>query len=263
VHPGRTFRRAHQTPEGVTAHFEDGSSATGNVLIGADGVHSAVRAQLWPGPKPRYSGQTSYRALLRFDWRALGELPCAEVWGTHARVGFTPVSNDEMYWYAVHRAPAGVRDTSSEDAKAALLARARGLHPHVCTLIEATPPENMLHTDISDLPALAHWHTGGVALLGDAAHATTPNLGQGGCQAMEDGYVIAQCLAEEATPAAAFARYQQLRKPKADWITRTAHQIGEAAHLPVWLHGLRNALLRATPASVQTRQTNKIYRLNY
>jgi 2-polyprenyl-6-methoxyphenol hydroxylase-like FAD-dependent oxidoreductase len=99
-------------------------------------------------------------------------------------------------------------------------------------------------------------------LLGDAAHATTPNLGQGGCQAIEDGWALAEQLATHTDPARAFAAYERVRKPKAERIVRTARLLGDIAHLRGGLpRALRDAALRATPASVASRQSEWIYRV--
>jgi 2-polyprenyl-6-methoxyphenol hydroxylase-like FAD-dependent oxidoreductase len=108
------------------------------------------------------------------------------------------------------------------------------------------------------------WHAGRVVLLGDAAHATTPNLGQGGCQAIEDAFVLAQCLAERSSPQHAFEAYQRTRKPKADRITATSRRIGAAVHLRHgWQRAARDAALRALPRSFGVRQAEFIYQLNF
>ena len=103
-----------------------------------------------------------------------------------------------------------------------------------------------------------------MVLLGDAAHATTPNLGQGGAQAMEDAWVLADRLASSESPAAAFAEYERIRGPKARMVVNTSWRFGKLVHLsnPI-ARGARNLLLRLTPESVGRRQSEALYRLNY
>jgi 2-polyprenyl-6-methoxyphenol hydroxylase-like FAD-dependent oxidoreductase len=131
-------------------------------------------------------------------------------------------------------------------------------------LVAATDVERMLRTDMYDLAALPAWGRGRVVLLGDAAHATTPNLGQGGAQAIEDAYVLAEQLAANARPEDAFAAYQRIREPKARMVVDTSRRLGRIVHLGNPLaRGLRNAALRLTPAVVARKQMEALYSLDY
>src|SRR6185436_7867152 len=98
-------------------------------------------------------------------------------------------------------------------------------------LIAATDAARITRTDLTDLAPIERWHRGRVALLGDAAHATTPNLGQGGAQAIEDAWVLADRLAAHDTPEAAFADYERIRMPKARMVVNTSWRFGKMAHL--------------------------------
>ncbi|GAA5528649.1 FAD-dependent monooxygenase [Herpetosiphon gulosus] len=264
LHLDKRLVGLQQTADLVKAEFADGTTIETACLIGADGLRSAVREQILPNQPLRYSGQTSHRALVTFDYRELGQPVAAEIWGAQLRFGYTPVGQNLVYWYATSLAAQGQRDLSPTAARELLLAQAHDLPSVVKTLIERTPDAALLRTDISDLVHLKAWYYGRVGLLGDAAHATTPNLGQGGCQAIEDAWVLAEMLERYEQPQLAFLHYQQRRIKKARTIVDTSWLIGSLVHLPyAWQRTWRNRLLRLMPRSLGQRQTNGIYALNF
>ena len=115
-------------------------------------------------------------------------------------------------------------------------------------LLEATPPENILRTDINDRKPVPSWTQGRVTLLGDAAHPTTPNLGQGGCMAIEDAVVLGHCLGKHAAFADAFAAYEQRRVEHTSKIVNASFQLGRVAQLEgAFTTWLRDLAMRATP----------------
>ena len=241
----------------VTAHFADGSTAVGDVLIGADGIHSATRHQLFPDVKLRYAGYTAWRAVVETtEQAALGFI--SESWGLGRRFGIVRISPQQVYWFATENAPPQHKYASPAEMKTHLQALFKGWHTPVEMLIDATPAEAILHNDILDIAPSKSWSQGRVTLLGDAIHATTPNLGQGACQAIESAIVLARCLAEQADVAAAFHAYETERQPRTAWITNTSWQIGSAGQLgnPL-LCALRNAVMRLTPESVMVANLAK------
>ena len=163
------------------------------------------------------------------------------------RFGIVPIADDETYWFAVANAPAGGSDP---DHRATVLERFEGFGEPVRALVEATPEERILRTDISDRKPVSNWSRGRVCLLGDAAHPTTPNLGQGGCMAIEDAVVLAHYLTKHARVADALRAYQQKRASHTAKIVNASWQFGRVAQLEgrftTWL---RDLALRATPAS--------------
>jgi 2-polyprenyl-6-methoxyphenol hydroxylase-like FAD-dependent oxidoreductase len=252
---GKTLTRFDDDGARVTAHFADGAQAHGDLLIGAEGIGSAVRRQLFPEIQPRYSGQTSYRGVAEFKTA----LSC-EAWGARVRIGSVPVSATHTYWYSTQLAPAGGEDVSKDAALRTLQEAAADFAQPFQDVIAATQPERMLRTDIADLPPLPSWQRGRVALLGDAAHATTPNLGQGGNQAIEDALALADALATYTDHRAAFDAYQRARKPRAEMVTARSRQLGGMVHLPFApLRMARNAVLRAMPTSIGRRQNAEIF----
>lgn len=121
--------------------------------------------------------------------------------------------------------------------------------------------EQINTAEMTDLEPISNWSKDKVCLMGDAAHATTPNMGQGACQAIEDAYVLAACL-EKDEPNEAFAVFQKLRLKKAHQVVKTSWMIGKMAHIenPV-LRGLRNQMMRMTPTSVSRKQSGQIFEL--
>lgn len=260
---GKRIQQIEERNETVHLQFENGSTAQGDLLLGADGLRSAVRRHLFPAVQTQYSGQTSYRGLLDITVSELGALPCAEVWGAQIRFGYTPVSSSRAYWYATRLAATGEAPLPPVEMKARLLAQVGDLPEVVTRLITRTPDAALIQTDMHELPKLPAWHRGRICLIGDAAHAMTPNLGQGGCQAIEDGYAIALCLAEAQSHEEAFVRFEQLRKARAEQVAATARQIGRMVHLSPWQQKLRDGMLRALPMQRLARQGTAFYQVRY
>jgi 2-polyprenyl-6-methoxyphenol hydroxylase-like FAD-dependent oxidoreductase len=262
IHTGARCTGVEARGDRVAVHFADGGETEASVVIGADGLRSAVRESIFPGVPLRYSGQTSYRGVLTFALPLAFDGMGWEVWSAGARFGFSAIGDGEVYWYATADAPAG-----GSDAPGALHRRLQALAAPfpapVPELVAATDEARITRTDLTDFAPIGSWHRGRVALLGDAAHATTPNLGQGGAQAVEDAWVLASRLAASDTPEAAFAAYERIRGPKARKVVTTSWRFGKIAHLSNPLaRGARNLLLRLTPASVARRQSDALYRLD-
>lgn len=206
----------------VRARFADGQEVRGDVLVGADGIHSVVQAQLFGETKPRYAGYTAWRGIAP-KWHA--DIVAGETWGYGARFGIVPLSQERIYWFATRNAPEGERDTPSE-RKRELLEMFGGWHTPIRAIIEATPESAILRNDIYDREPLKCWSQGRVTLLGDAAHPMTPNLGQGACQAIEDAVVLAQCLGKVADVPAALRLYQGERLSRTSAIVIQSRRIG-------------------------------------
>ena len=243
-------------PDGdlAVARFADGSEVEADVLIGADGAHSVVRAALL-GPSPiSYRGYTSVGALT-----PAGSVPLprdgSETWGRGIRFGVAPTSGERVVWYAVWKAPAGAAGVSTEH----LLRLFGSWHEPVRAVIEATPPHTTVRKDVYDRRPGRTWTRGRVALIGDAIHLMTPDLGQGACQAMVDAVTLADCLARGGSLGAALASYQQQRWRNAAFTTMLARTFGNMGQLDRQLTcGARDALVRAMPLSVQLRQLDLV-----
>ena len=238
-------------PGGVTVSLVDGGTVEGELLVGADGLRSAVR-RIQRGDEPlRYAGYTSWRALVDdVDLPNPGRF--SESWGPGSRFGIVPLGPRRAYWFAVADAPPG--QTDPEDPRPGLRARFAAWHAPIDRLIAATPADQIFRADICDRPPIDRWAQDGAVLLGDAAHPMTPNLGQGGGQAIEDAVVLADALAHEPTIAGALGRYEAQRLGRANrFVVRSMH-MGQLAHVrgrP--LRWLRDRALRMIPARLAAR----------
>jgi 2-polyprenyl-6-methoxyphenol hydroxylase-like FAD-dependent oxidoreductase len=252
LHLGREVVACAEEPGGVRVTFADGSGASGALLVGADGLRSVVRRAVVGEAPPRYAGYTSWRGVApRDDLAPAHEL--AEILGRGLRFGVVPLGHGETYWFAVANAPAGERDGDG-DVRAALRARFAPLGAPAAALVGATPAARIVRTDIHDRAPVASWSRGRFVLLGDAAHPTTPNLGQGGGMAIEDAVVLAHQLARRPW-AEAFAAYERARVRRTSRIVVASWRLGRLAQasgpLAAWL---RDLSMRATPAFLVRRQ---------
>ena len=251
VSTGRRVTGYQQRPGGVTVELEGGDRMDAELLVGADGLNSAVRRTMRGDEPLRYAGYTAWRSLADdIDLDRTDRF--TESWGPGQRFGIVPIGGRRVYWFAVADAPAGERDGG--DPRPALAARFAGWHAPIEAIIAATAPDRILRTDIHDRPPIDHWVDGRVALLGDAAHPMTPDLGQGGCQAIEDAVVLADALAREPDVPAALASYQARRVARANSFVVRSHRFGQMAHVrSAPLRWLRDQALRAVPVKLTAR----------
>ncbi|NDL60690.1 FAD-dependent oxidoreductase [Phytoactinopolyspora mesophila] len=228
-------------PDGTVLHTDGVSTA--DLVVAADGIHSIVRRSVWPdAPSPRYAGYTA--------WRMVTEpMPIdegVESWGRGQRVGYAQLPDGRVYCYATASAPEGTSSTGLAE----LRQRFGDWHEPIPALLDATADDAVLHHDIHALPPLTTYVSDKIALLGDAAHAMTPNLGQGACQALEDAVVLAGLLAGSDSVASALKEYDHARRPRTQMIARSADRIGSVGQ---WSSPpavvLRNAAMRLAPAS--------------
>jgi len=240
-----------QDRTGVAALLEDGREVEGDLLIGADGLRSVIRGQLLGETRLRYAGYTAWRGVVPFT---LDRDTWFESWGAGARFGAGALSRGRVYWYATANLPEGAPDGPA-GRKRELLERFRGWHAPIPALLEATDEAAILRNDLYDRKPLTRWSDGRVTLLGDAAHPTTPNLGQGACMALEDAVVLAGCLREREEILAGLRDYEIRRRPRTSAIVRESRRVGWIGQWesPAACR-LRDALLRRTPARVRLCQ---------
>lgn len=203
----------------------DAGPLEADLIVAADGVNSVLRKTLFPEhPGAVYSGITAWRLLVPTP---AGDFLPGEVWGGGRVFGVTPLADGRTYAYAADYAEPGV---TYSDEKGELLRRFGDWHFPVPELVSAAAPETILHNDIYEIATpLPTYHRGAVAILGDAAHAMTPHLGQGANQAMEDGVTLAALVGPakgSAEVASALAEYSTLRAPRGADMVRRSHRMG-------------------------------------
>jgi len=179
-----------------------------------------------------------------------------ESWGRGSRFGLVAIDGDRLYWFATANTPPGGRDAGKEG----LIRRFADWHDPIPRVIEATPDEAILRTDISDREPAAKWSEGRVTLLGDAAHPMTPNLGQGGGQAMEDAVALDQALAAESDCANAFLSYESRRRARTARVVEESRRFGRVGQIENSLaRAVRDFAMRVTPLSVTFRSLAWLY----
>ena len=261
-HLGKRCTGLAPANDGVTVQFHDGTQVAGDVLVGTDGIHSVIRRALFPDATLRYGGQTCYRGVATLALPASLARTCWEVWGGESRFGFSALGPRQVYWFAPVTAPASSARRGSLSAE--LAERYAGFPTPIPAIIERTPMEEIIRTDLYDLSPLKRWWQGRVILLGDAAHAMTPDLGQGGAQAIEDAMVLADNLSNCRVISEAFRQYERVRRPRVRRIVRTAWHYGQIAHIRNrWLQRLRNVGLKTVPDRVNLKRVEWLYAMNY
>ncbi|WP_025026944.1 FAD-dependent monooxygenase [Caldalkalibacillus mannanilyticus] len=231
-----------QNKTSVQIKFEDGTEYQCDLLLACDGIYSTVRQTIFPKSTIRYAGYTCWRGVtqpLTFDTQKT----FIETWGRNGRFGIAPIEDNRYYWYALKNSMA--KDQRYVQwTKADLLQNFEHYHSPIQELLLATNENAIMQHDIYDLKPIQNYSKGRVALLGDAAHATTPNLGQGACQAIEDGYAIAKALDTHSDLDQALQSYQKARRKPATQIVNLSWSFGKVAQLEsVPLCSIRDQLL--------------------
>ena len=252
-----------QDEGGVTAYLAGGGEERADLLVGADGLRSMVRASLLGPEKPRYAGYTAWRAVVEPEEELLPWGTGFESWGRGARFGCAHIGGGRIYWFATVNAAEGERGGtpgSPGGPQATLLRRFGTWHSPIGSLIAATEEDAILHTDIYDREPLGErWGQDRVTLLGDAAHPMTPDLGQGAAQALEDAVVLARCLKESGPTADALRRYESQRSARVTMVVRRSRRLGRIAQLENHLlHRLRDRVLAMIPQKTQLRQLEEV-----
>jgi 2-polyprenyl-6-methoxyphenol hydroxylase-like FAD-dependent oxidoreductase len=258
VRLGCDFEHFERKKHAVEVHFAGGFRAEHDILIGADGIRSRVRSQLLGAHEPLFRGYTVWRGLARLT----GARPSgsnSETWGRGKRFGILNTGGDRFTWYATANTdPAHV--DSSEGRQRELLRMFAGWHEPVENLIEATEEVNILKNGAYDLAPLKRWGHGRVMLLGDAAHPCTPNLGLGGCMALEDALVLAKSFCKEATPESALRRYESLRRKRTRHVQQRSLLMGNIGQ---WenrlIAGGREMVTSMLPARLFERNLRRVY----
>jgi len=240
-------------PAGAFVQLSDGEKLRATVVLACDGVRSVGR-RLTGNPEPRYTGRTSFRAVVDDSDCRVSEACLSAGQGKQFIV--SPMAGDRTYWAADIGMPEGASE-ALRDRKGFLLESFAQWHYPISELIERTPVKSLVIADVYEsVPKTLT--AGRVALLGDAAHPMRPDLAQGACQGIEDGVVLATCLARDHNPAIALANYEAARLRRVRSMVRESRRLNRfattqsgvvsavrnasVAHMPGWLN--RNLVAR-------------------
>jgi len=262
-HTGKRGIKAQQDDNGVTLTFKDGTRANGDYLIACDGINSAIRQQLLPQSLPRYAGYTCWRAIVQHNGQFKGKY-ATETWGKNGRFGVVPLTDNRTYWFACLNT-SQVKDPKMKAFRVAdLIAYFKDYHAPIPQLLALTTDEDLLWNDIEDIRPIRQLAFNRILLAGDAGHATTPNMGQGACQAIEDAAVLANCLNQQETIIKDFKAFERIRLPRTTKITNTSWTIGKFAQLtnPI-LTTFRNLSLKMTPQSINEKQMDYLFGVEF
>jgi 2-polyprenyl-6-methoxyphenol hydroxylase-like FAD-dependent oxidoreductase len=216
IHTGHRAVAVDPDAGSVVLHGTDGPlTVSADLVVAADGVHSRIRSMLFPGhPGAAYAGYVCWRSIAPAVFAGqLADPPVwTDTWGRGVRFGSAPLADGRVFWYGSAAGPEGAH---ARDTLADVAFRFRDWHPPIPRLISASKPSALLRNDIyfvrEPVPGFA---VGATVLLGDAAHAVTPDIGQGACLAIEDAVVLAATMAGHDDVAAGIADYDRLRRPR-------------------------------------------------
>ncbi|MET8976909.1 FAD-dependent oxidoreductase [Streptomyces sp. NPDC004539] len=219
VRYGARLTRVEDGADGITAHFDDGSTATGDLLLGADGLGSVVREAVAPGTAPGYAGQYVFYGYTK-DVAPAADTDCfTMVRGSGAAFGFACSPDGETYWFArVGGDPLteqAIAEGTPADWRDLLVPLLRKDDTPAAAMVAGTP-DHLMVTNATELPVGMPWRSGRALILGDAAHAASPATGQGASMALEDAVVLAKCLRDLPDTDTALARYEALRRPRVE-----------------------------------------------
>ncbi len=223
VRLGRTVDELHAQPARVDAQLSDGSRLVCDLLLGADGIRSRVRQLLWPDIEPRYSGFGVWRSVHR---RPADLTDKIMMMAPGLRLGIMPISQRQLYLFGTVPEPAGAW-FAREDWAALMRSRFAVFHgPAAQFLDELTVQSEVLYTAVEEVVMAGPWHHHRVLLIGDAAHASTPFMGQGGAMAVQDAVVLGCLLASGLPVDSALDRFSELRPPVCRFVQDVSRQVG-------------------------------------
>lgn len=256
VHLGAHCAGFEQKNGTVQVWFDNGNQVETDVLVGADGVHSVVRSGLSGPARLRYRGYTNWRGVT-----PPGSVPLVtegmDTWGRGGHIGLQPTSGGRILWYAGCNTEEGGLD--DDRTHQWLLEMFGDWHEPISAVIEATPDDSLIRNDIYDCWPSRRWHRGSVALVGDAIHPMTPDLGQGACQAIADGVTLGACLSENNDVPSALAAYRRCRYRNATIASLFSRVWGGSSQWEDRLAcAIRDRIVRAMPLSLQLRQLDLV-----
>jgi 2-polyprenyl-6-methoxyphenol hydroxylase-like FAD-dependent oxidoreductase len=242
-------------PGCVEVRLSDGREARYDLVIGADGIRSRTRELLFGDRPLAYSGYTCWRLVVKAPQEPV---QMREMWGHGKRFGIVGIGGDRVYCFAVANAPRGEPDPEEGRLERfrARFAEFGGQVPEILATLER--PDELIHNDLEELPPCP-WYAGSSVLIGDAAHALTPNMGQGAAMALEDSMVLVELLAAGRPVAEVLPALVERRESRVRWVQNQSRRIGRTGQLENRaLCALRNAVLRLVPDSASANALRKL-----
>ncbi|MDT3995837.1 FAD-dependent monooxygenase, partial [Mammaliicoccus fleurettii] len=208
IYLNHELKEFKQTADTVRLYFENGVEEQFDLVIAADGIHSKVRTNIYPKAIPKYAGYTCFRGVVNENLDIEQEV-ALEYWGHKGRFGIVPLKDNELYWFCTMNAKENDLKFKSFE-KPHLQAYFNQFPNEVRKVLDAQEELGILQHDMYDLAPLKSFISGRVVLIGDAAHATTPNMGQGAGQSIEDAVTLTN-LINDRDIESALKRYDKLR----------------------------------------------------
>jgi 2-polyprenyl-6-methoxyphenol hydroxylase-like FAD-dependent oxidoreductase len=235
--------------------FEDGTLVKTDYLLACDGIHSSIRNQLFPNKQLRYAGYTCWRGIIENNSMQMQD-PYSETWGPKGRFGIIPLANNQLYWYALKNGVAN--DSRHQSWKTEnLLENFHDYHSPIPEIIKRTANDHVTRHDIYDLDSLFQYLYDRILLMGDAAHATTPNLGQGDCLSIEDAVCLAQLIQYEKNLDSALMKFNKTRLARTKKVIHESWKFGKIAQIDnPFICTVRNKVMKWTPASFHQNRIN-------
>jgi 2-polyprenyl-6-methoxyphenol hydroxylase-like FAD-dependent oxidoreductase len=261
---GKTLSSLTERDGRVAARFADGTTAEGPCLVGADGIHSRTRYSYFPdAAKPTYTGIINLGGVVRTDLQPTGTA-MHMIFGRRGFFGYAVRPGGDTYWFSNFA-------QKEEPPRGALLnADADRYRQQLLAVHESDPPEvrrilQALSGDIGawpvyDILSLPAWHRGAVCLVGDAAHAIGPHVGQGASLALEDAFVLAKCLRDIPDASHAFSTFEHMRRPRVEPVVKQSRRTGQQKAPTGWIGRKIRDLILPTFLKSSARAANELYR---
>ncbi|WMN06607.1 FAD-dependent monooxygenase [Marivirga arenosa] len=251
---GKSYINHELVNKKIEIQFKD-ESISSDIVLGADGIHSKVRATMGLPSQYRNTNQICCRGIATIELPEHLQAEGKEVWGHKKRFGFSQLSDEKVYYFTVlnkNNCPSNLDQNS-------LIDQFKEFDPIVSQIIASS--ETFHETELYDLKRLPNWYNTHSCLIGDAAHATTPNMGQGACQGIEDAYYISNLLKSSEKPADAFKQFELKRRKKVEYVVNNSWNFGKMAHNPFG-QLIMKTMMKITPEKVISKQMNKLYEVD-